>query len=487
MKLIELLRWLPGRSDSSGIPDLDITGIEEDSRKVHPGYLFVARSGTKTDGTQFLADAHRNGAVAAIVAARVPDCPLTQVVVTDPSAALSPLACGFYGNPSHDLKVMAITGTNGKTTSAYLIQQILAYHGIHCGMIGTVQIDNGKTRINSEMTTPSPVDVARIMAEMRDNGCKGCAIEVSSHSLHQGRVGAIRFAAGAFTNLTGDHLDYHETMDNYAEAKARLFAMLPPESAAIINSRDAYGDRMIHSTAAAIRRFGIEQRSDYRAADVRISAQGTRFTMYTPRGSAMVQMKLVGMHNVENALTAAASVAEAFGLSAHQIAQALALAPGAPGRLQVVDTGQKFAVLVDYAHTDDALRNVLTALRPLTRGKLRVLFGCGGDRDRTKRPRMAKIAQELADALYITSDNPRTEDPQQIINEILTGLAHPSTVPLHVQPDRRQAIAKAIGDASDGDVVLLAGKGHEDYQIIGKTKHHFDDVEEALKVLKCSH
>lgn len=487
MKLIELLRWLPERIDSSAVPDLDITGVEEDSRKVRPGYLFVARSGTKTDGTRFLADAHRNGAVAAIVAARVADCPLTQIVVADPSVTVSPLACGFYGDPSRDLKVMAITGTNGKTTSAYLIQQILAFHGIHCGLIGTVQIDNGKIRINSEMTTPSPVDVARIMAEMRDNGCKGCAIEVSSHSLHQGRVGAIRFATGAFTNLTGDHLDYHKTMDNYAGAKALLFAMLPAEAAAIINSRDEYGDRMTRDTVAHIRRFGIEQRSDYRATEVRISAQGTHFTMYTPRGSTPVQMRLVGMHNVENALTAAASVAEAFGLSAIQIAQALAEAPGAPGRLQVVDAGQKFAVLVDYAHTDDALRNVLTALRPLTKGKLRVVFGCGGDRDRTKRPRMAKVAQQLADALYITSDNPRTEDPHAIISEITAGLSTSATVPVHVDPDRRQAIAKAINDASTGDVVLLAGKGHEDYQIIGKTKHHFDDVEEALKVLKCSH
>lgn len=487
MKLIELLRWLPEQASLPAAPDLEITGVEEDSRKVRPGHLFVARSGTKTDGTRFLADAHRNGAVAAVVRARVADCPLAQIVVADPSLTLSPLACGFYGDPSRDLKVMAITGTNGKTTSAYLIQQILSFHGIRCGLIGTVEIDNGKTRISSEMTTPSPVDVARIMAEMRDNGCKGCAIEVSSHSLHQKRVGAIRFATGAFTNLTGDHLDYHEKMDNYAAAKAMLFEMLPRESAAIVNARGKYGDRMIRDTAAAIRRFGIERRSDYRATEVRISTEGTHFTMYTPRGSAVVQMKLVGMHNVENALTAAASVAEAFGLSVHQIADALAEAPGAPGRLQVVDAGQKFAVLVDYAHTDDALRNVLTALRPLTKGKLRVVFGCGGDRDRTKRPRMAKVAQKLADAVYITSDNPRTEDPQQIINEILTGLKRSSAVPVHVEPDRREAIAKAIGDACDGDVVLLAGKGHEDYQIIGETKHHFDDVEEALKVLKCSH
>ena len=487
MKLIELLRWLPGRSDSSGIPDLDITGIEEDSRKVHPGYLFVARSGTKTDGTRFLADAHRNGAVAAIVAARVPDCPLVQIVVTDPSAALSPLACGFYGDPSRDLKVMAITGTNGKTTSAYLIQQILASHGIRCGMIGTVEIDNGRCRIISEMTTPSPVDVARIMAEMRENGCKGCAIEVSSHSLHQGRVGAIRFATGAFTNLTGDHLDYHGTTDNYAAAKAMLFEMLPRESTAIVNARDAYSPRMTRDTVARTVRFSTVQKTDYAVTDVKVSAQGTTFIMHTPTGIAAVTMKLVGLHNVENALTAAASVAEAFGLSAVQIAQGLAGATGAPGRLQVIDAGQNFAVLVDYDHTDDALKNVLSALRPLTQGKLRVVFGCGGDRDRTKRPRMARVAQRMADALYITSDNPRTEDPKAIIQGIIDGLDPASTIPLCIEPDRRLAIAKAIDDASDGDVVLLAGKGHEDYQIIGTTKHHFNDVEEALKVLKCSH
>lgn len=482
MKLAELLKSVAGVQDA--IPDLDITAIAEDSRKIAPGALFIARAGTATDGAKFLADAASRGAAAAVVASRSDCCPLPQVVVSDPASAISPIADTFYGHPSEALRVIAITGTNGKTTSTYLIRDILRAAGIRCGLIGTVQIDDGTACTEATMTTPSPIDVSHLLARMRDNGCGACAIEVSSHALDQGRVGAIRFAAGAFTNLTGDHLDYHKTMDAYAAAKAKLFEMLPVSAAAVVNARDAASPRIVRDTKARVRRFGIQRESEYRADDIRVTAEGTTFTLQTPRGSAPVRMLMIGRHNVENALTAVASVAEVFDIPLATIAEALSHTSGAPGRLQRVQAGQPFAVLVDYAHTDDALANVLSALRPLTPGQLRVLFGCGGDRDGTKRPRMARIAQQLADVVYVTSDNPRTEDPSKIINEILVGFEQPSSKPIYVEPDRRSAIARVLHEAKPGDVVLLAGKGHENYQILGTTKHHFDDVEESMKVLK---
>ena len=480
MKLAQLLKSVPGiRSD---VPDLDIAGIQEDSRKVRPGELFIARSGTVTDGSDYVRDAQSAGAAAAIVSSPVASATgIAQIVVDDPSAAISLIAHAFYNHPAEALKVIGITGTNGKTTTAYLIRDILRTIGVKCGMIGTVEIDDGNTIAQASMTTPSPIEVAAMLASMRDNGCGACAIEVSSHALDQKRVGAIRFAAGAFTNLTGDHLDYHKTMDAYASAKARLFEMLPASAAAIVNARDAAASRMVQATEARVRRFGIDQPADYRATDVVVSALGTDFTLHTPGGAALVKMKLIGRHNVENALTAAACVAETFSLTAEQIAKGLTDTPGAPGRLQVVDLGQPFSVLVDYAHTDDALVNVLTALRPLTRNKLRVVFGCGGDRDASKRPRMARVAEQLADAVYVTSDNPRTEDPERIIAAVCAGFLK---TPCCVEPDRRSAIAKAIADAAPGDVVLIAGKGHENYQIVGKMKHHFDDVEEASTAIK---
>ena len=480
MKLAQLLKSVPGiRSD---VPDLEIAGVQEDSRKVRPGELFIARSGTMADGSDYVRDAQSAGAAAAIVASPVASATqIAQIVVDDPSAAISLIAHAYYNHPAESLKVIGITGTNGKTTTAYLIRDILRTVGVKCGMIGTVEIDNGNTIAQASMTTPSPIEVAALLASMRDNGCAACAIEVSSHALDQKRVGAIRFAAGAFTNLTGDHLDYHKTMDAYASAKARLFEMLPASAAAIVNARDAAASRMVQATQARIRRFGIDQVADYRATDVIVSALGTDFVLHTPSGSAAVKMKLIGRHNVENALTAAACVAETFSLTAEQIAAGLANTPGAPGRLQVVDLGQPFSVLVDYAHTDDALVNVLTALRPLTSNKLRVVFGCGGDRDPSKRPRMARVAEQLADAVYVTSDNPRTEDAEKIIAAVCTGF---SRKPYCVELERRNAIARAIADAAPGDVVLIAGKGHENYQIVGKIKQHFDDIEEACKVLK---
>jgi UDP-N-acetylmuramoyl-L-alanyl-D-glutamate--2,6-diaminopimelate ligase len=272
-------------------------------------------------------------------------------------------------------------------------------------------------------------------------------------------------------------------MDNYAAAKAKLFEMLHADAVACVNTDDENAGRMIERCAARVIRFGMGKGADYRARDIAVTSNGSNFVLVTPDGKAEVRMQLIGRHNIENALCAAALVGEAFGLTVHQIASGLRDAQGAPGRLQAVRSGQPFAVLVDYAHSDDALENVLSALKPLTRGKLRVLFGCGGDRDRSKRPRMARTAQRLADVIYVTSDNPRTENPQAILDEIVSGLSADSGKSVVVDPDRRAMIQRIIADAEENDVVLLAGKGHENYQIIGKTKHHFDDVEEATRAL----
>jgi UDP-N-acetylmuramoyl-L-alanyl-D-glutamate--2,6-diaminopimelate ligase len=501
MLLHTLLRLFDPNLPLDRIPDLDIGGVCEDSRRVQRGDLFIARSGTRTDGRQFIADAAARGAVAVVVERRLEDCPLPHIVVPDAARAVSVLANIFHGQPSHALAVLGVTGTNGKTTTAYLVRHLLASAARRCGMIGTVQIDDGVQSCEAEMTTPGAVDIARLLATMRQSGCAACAMEVSSHALDQHRVSGVRFAAAAFTNLSGDHLDYHKTMENYAAAKARLFAALEPSAVAVVNAHDPASQRMLRDSRARTVRFAIDEPADYRAADVEVTADGSRFTIHMPQGSAPVRMRFIGRHNILNALAAAALVAETFGLTAEHIAQALAEAVSAPGRLQPVRCGQPFAVFVDYAHTDDGLENVLKALRPLTRQKLRVVFGCGGDRDRGKRPRMAAVAERLADVLYLTSDNPRTEDPHRILDEIVAGLSADVELagaarPLgaasrtdrprkcaFVEPDRRRAIERALMDATEGDVVLLAGKGHENYQIIGTQKHHFDDVEEATRVL----
>jgi len=485
MLLHDLLWQFDPSLELQNIPNLTLTGLAEDSRRVTSGNLFIARGSFSSgkDGRTFLTDAASRGAAAAIVPAGTINCPLPAVGVADPASAASILAHLFYGQPSQSLKVLAVTGTNGKTTTTYLIRHLLQKFDLRCGMIGTVQNDDGNSCVESTLTTPSAIDIAEFMSAMRRNGCAACAIETSSHALHQSRVAGVRFAAAAFTNLTGDHLDYHRDMESYAAAKARLFESLDESAIAVVNATDEWSKRMIRDCRARVVRFGFNRGADYRAQDIAVTSHGTHFILTTPDGQAEVSMNLIGKHNIENALTAAAMIGETFGFSAQQIAAALADAQGAPGRLQSVRTGQPFAVLVDYAHTDDALENVLSALRPLTRGSLRLLFGCGGDRDKTKRPRMAKTAENLADVVYVTSDNPRTENPGDIIDQILAGFSRAGRKNVIVEPDRRAAIARVLADAQPSDVVLLAGKGHENYQLIGTTKHHFDDVEEATRLL----
>lgn len=479
MRLHSLLRRADPERDLTAIPDLPVSGIQDDSRRVHNGDLFVARPGTQADGAQFALDAQRRGAIAVVCEANIPALSIPQIVVPSAAEAVSRMAQALVGDPSHFLKVLGVTGTNGKTTTTYLIRHILNHVQQKCGMIGTVEIDDGQSQVESDMTTPGAVRVAQLLATMRLNHCRACAIETSSHALDQSRTAGVRYAGAGFTNLTGDHLDYHRTLDAYASAKAKLFEQLEPDAVACVNVDDPYHVRMIDQCDARVVTFGIRSEADYRAVDYAITAQGTTYVLNAPDGKTEISLKLIGRHNIENSLCAIALCCEVFGLTIHQAAAALRTARGAPGRLEPVTLGQPFAVLVDYAHTDDALKNVLLALRPLTRGKLRVIFGCGGDRDRTKRPRMAKVAEQLADVIYVTSDNPRTEDSRAILGEIMTGFSIESRKSIHVDPDRQATIERAIADAGAGDVVLIAGKGHENYQIIGTTKHHFDDVEAA--------
>jgi UDP-N-acetylmuramoyl-L-alanyl-D-glutamate--2,6-diaminopimelate ligase len=489
MLLHTLLKQYNPKGSLTGVPNVEVTGVREDSRQEKPGDLFVARPGKQADGLQFVADAKARGAVAVVSQTPLPKgqsgVGLPQVAVADAGAAASVLANLFHGNPAEKVRTLAVTGTNGKTTTTYLIRHLLnKAAAVRCGLIGTVEIDDGRTRREASMTTPAATEIADLLAAMRDKGCRACAIETSSHALDQGRVAGVPFAGAAFTNLTGDHLDYHRTMENYAAAKARLFASLDPSAVAVVNAADKWYPRMLAECQARVLRFGFSKQTDYAARDASYTAQGTTFTLHTPDGKAEVNMPLVGKHNVENALAAAALVGEVFGLSVNQLAAGLKDAHGAPGRLQAVRAGQPFAVLVDYAHTDDALDNVLSALRPLTHGKLRVVFGCGGDRDPFKRPLRARTAEKWADAIYVTSDNPRKEKPEAILEEIRSGFTQDGLDRAVVEADRRKAIELALFEAKPQDVVLIAGKGHENYQIIGEEKHHFDDVEEASRVLR---
>jgi UDP-N-acetylmuramoyl-L-alanyl-D-glutamate--2,6-diaminopimelate ligase len=483
MLLFDLLRSLAARPDLSGVPNVQITGVKEDSRLVQPGNLFVARPGTRTDGAQFLADAAAKGAVAAIVAAHVENSPLPQIVIPRIAPVASILASTLHGRPDRSVRAIGITGTNGKTTTAYLLRHILASAGVRCGLIGTVENDDGRVVREANLTTPGACDIADLLASMRENGCRACAMEVSSHALDQDRAAGVNFAGAIFTNLTGDHIDYHLTKENYVAAKAKLFSSLDRDAVAAVNCASPWWNRMVQNCNARVVRFGLTDGCDYRATDTKTSAYGTHFVLNTPDGVTEVAMPMIGRHNIENALGAAVIAGELFGLTVHQIAMGLKDAVGAPGRLQPVRCDQPFAVFVDYAHTDDGLDNVLRSLRPVTKGKLRVMFGCGGDRDRTKRPRMAAIAEKLADAIYITSDNPRTEQPAEIVKEIVQGLSPAARKSAVIEPDRHKAIQRIIADAQPGDVVLLAGKGHENYQIVGTERRHFDDVEEAKNAI----
>jgi UDP-N-acetylmuramoyl-L-alanyl-D-glutamate--2,6-diaminopimelate ligase len=448
-----------------------ISDVTTDSRAVAQGTLFCAIRGTTGDGHAFLADVARAGAPAALVLDTDLSLPIPQVRVRDDRLAAAYAAAEVFRDPWNDLTLVGVTGTNGKTTSAAILRHLLSAEGpaASIGTLGAVGAD-GKVIPGTEgLTTPGPVELARWLARLRDDGVKGVAMEVSSHALHQGRAAAARFDAALFTNLSRDHLDYHGTLEEYRASKLRLVELLKPGAAAVLNADDpAWEDVAAPRTV----RFGIDGDADVRAEGLALVAGGTRFTLRTPDGSSVVDLPLYGSYNVANALGAAAAL-WSLGWEAGRIAAGLATLPQVPGRLEHVPTPEGTpTLLIDYAHTPDALERAIAAVRPLVAGRLIVLFGAGGDRDRGKRPEMGRVAAEGADFSVVTSDNPRTEDPATIADDIESGMGN---APRHRVLDRRAAIRWAIENATPQDVVLLAGKGHETYQIWGTEKRSFDE------------
>jgi UDP-N-acetylmuramoyl-L-alanyl-D-glutamate--2,6-diaminopimelate ligase len=493
MKLSSVIQGTGARGDLGADPD--VAAVTSDSRAVEPGVLFFAVAGTRADGHDFAAEAARRGAVA-VVAERPVACPPAPVLLAPSSRrALALAAANLAGRPGDALRLAAVTGTNGKTTVTYLVEACLREAGLPAGVLGTVTHRWPGVERPASHTTPDATVVQGLLAEMRRAGARAAVMEVSSHALDQERVAGLRFAAAGFTNLTRDHLDYHGTMEAYFAAKRRLFhEHLAPDGVAVVNARDPFGARLAAELGPGRRawRYGVRAEDELRAAAVTAGLDGIAARVTTPAGELALRSPLVGAHNLEN-LLCAVGLALALGVDLPAIGRALAASRGAPGRLERVD-GRGVAVFVDYAHTDDALSRALEALRAAGPRRLLCVFGCGGDRDRGKRPLMGEVAARGADVAVVTSDNPRTEDPEAIIAEILPGLeragarrrsieAAAEGAGYLVEPDRRQAIRLAVALARAGDAVLVAGKGHEDYQIVGTEKRHFSDREEAVSAL----
>jgi UDP-N-acetylmuramoyl-L-alanyl-D-glutamate--2,6-diaminopimelate ligase len=469
----------PARDLPQPARDLDITGLAYDDRLVEPGMLFFCVRGFTRDGHDFAPQALERGA-AALVVERHLDLGAPQIQVADVRQAMAPAAARFYGDPTARLQTVGVTGTNGKTTTAFLIRAIMEAAGKPTGLLGTVKSVIGGIEHEVARTTPEAIDLQRTFREMLDAGDRACSMEVSSHALALHRADAIHFAAAIFTNLTQDHLDFHESMEDYYAAKRRLFVGARP-AIAVINVDDAYGARLAGEVGDAVT-FALDAPADYRATDVHTGLSGSRFTVTGADGEIELSSPLPGLFNVYNVLGSFAATVQ-LGVPPQTAAAAIATAASVPGRFEPIDEGQDFAVLVDYAHTPDSLENVLEAARAITSGRLHVVFGCGGDRDRGKRPLMGEIASRLADRVMVTSDNPRSEDPEAIIEEILAG-AGPE---VDHNPDRREAIARTIADARGGDVVVIAGKGHEQGQeLAGGRKLPFDDVTVAREILRAT-
>ena len=460
-------------------PDVVVTSLTFDNRLARPGALFFCVPGFTRDGHDFAPDAVARGAVALVVQ-RPLGLDVPEVVVDDVRAAMAAVAARFYGDPTARLKVAGITGTNGKTTTAFLTRALLEGAGMSCGLLGTVKSVVGGVEHPVVRTTPEAIDLQRTFREMLDAGDVACAMEISSHALELRRADAIHVAAAVFTNLTQDHLDFHPTMEAYFQAKRRLFAS-PLTVVRIANADDAYGRRLIEEFDCLT--FAIDADADYRAVDVRTDGTGSDFVAVTPDGSFPARVPLPGRFNVLNALGAWAS-ARALGAPADGLPASLATAATAPGRFQPIEAGQPFDVIVDYAHKPDALEQVLLAARDMASGRLIVVVGAGGDRDRGKRPRMGEIAARLADVALITSDNPRSEPPEAIIDEVVAGIPESPHAVVERDADRRATIFHAIGLARPGDVVVIAGKGHEQGQEFENgRKEPFDDAEVAREAI----
>lgn len=464
--------------------DFEVQGISCNSKEVSENFIFVAIKGTREDGAKFIKEAAARGArlVVTQLPADTSGLPrnLTLIAVKDARRALADLAAEFYAYPSSRIKVVGVTGTNGKTTITYLLEALLKKAGNSPAVIGTVNYRFKNKIIPSKNTTPGPIQLQALLAEMAREGLDFALMEVSSHALDQQRAGGVDFHSAIFTNLTQDHLDYHRDMESYFRAKAKLFENLKPSSFAVLNYDDAYARRLKSLTRARVISYGIEEKADLGARILSFDCRGTRFLLSFPQGEIEINTALIGRHNIYNLLAAAAWGYQA-GISVQVIKSALGALYLVPGRLERIDGTNSFSVFVDYAHTQDALKNTITALRQLCQKKIIVVFGCGGERDKTKRPKMGEVAAQLSDYAIITSDNPRSEEPQAIIKDIEKGIASKNYC---IIPERREAIRKSLALAREGDIVLIAGKGHEDYQILKDRRIHFDDREVVRECLR---
>jgi UDP-N-acetylmuramoyl-L-alanyl-D-glutamate--2,6-diaminopimelate ligase len=463
------------------------TAVTHDSRRVGSGAIFVALVGLKTNGAVFAPQAIAAGASAIVAESPAPsDAGVPWIVVNDARLALAWLSAEFFGHPSREMSVVGITGTNGKTTTSFLLSAILDAAGIPCGLMGTVTYRIGDRAFDATRTTPEAPDLHGFMRDMVSGGCGACAMEVTSHALALRRVDGIQFAAAVFTNLTRDHLDFHTDMEDYFAAKRRLFEMLPADAPALINLDDPRGPSLVETVTRPVT-YGINKSADVSPGPLSFSLRGLDFEIRAPRGTVHVRSTLVGKPNVYNILAAVGTALE-LGVPIEAVEEGLQRLPGVPGRFEVVSSAaDDITVVVDYAHTDDALRNLLETARPMATRRLITVFGAGGDRDRTKRPLMGMVAARLSDLVVITSDNPRSEDPERIIEEVRRGAdaeTRQSNASIVTEVDRREAILQAVGGAGSGDVVLIAGKGHEKYQEIGARRLAFDDIEVAREALE---
>lgn len=470
MKLQDLLKGV-AVLESTAAPDTEINEVRYDSRAVRPGDLFVAIRGYATDGHQYIGKALEQGA-AAIVCEEAP-AGAPAVVVENARRALAEIAANRFGHPADSMVMLGVTGTNGKTTTTYLVKHMLEDAGHKVGLIGTNQNLIGDEVVETERTTPESYELHALFARMRDAGCTHVIMEVSSHSLVLDRVHGIHFAVGAFTNLTQDHLDFHKTMEEYRRAKALLFTI---SDKGVINLDDPAAGAMLADAKCPCLTFSCEKdAADLTAKNLKLHADGVEFVAATKGDLARVKLPIPGHFSAENALTALGIVLQ-LGMPLADAAKSLATATGVKGRVEVVPTDTDYTVLIDYAHSPDGVENVLRAVRGFARGRVVALFGCGGDRDRTKRPKMGKIAADLADFCIVTSDNPRTEDPKAIIDDILEGMKGTKT-PMQVIVDRPEAIHWALAHAKKDDIIVLMGKGHETYQEVNHVKHHMDERE----------
>jgi len=489
MTLRELFETLP-RATVSGPLDGEVSAVTSDSRRVEAGGVFVAVRGHEADGHRFIADAWNRGA-AAVVAEQAPEeedvSKGTWAHVPDTREALAALADLFFGRPSRDLKLIGVTGTNGKTTTAFLVHHVMSELWFRAGMLGTIRTEDGAERLPTERTTPDPVELQELLARMLSNGCRGAVMEVSSHGIDQHRVASVAFDVAVFTNLSQDHLDYHGTLAKYFAAKRRWFESLADEPlgkkpVAVINLDDRRGVELAGELDGrmAVLGYGFGMKCDFRAEAVRQSPEGTQFALNVKGKSYLVRTPLIGRFNVYNTMAAIAA-ASSLGLRPREVVHAMADAPQVPGRMELVGQREGLSVFVDYAHTPDALDNVCRTLRELEPRRLITVFGCGGDRDQEKRPLMAAVAARHSDLCILTSDNPRSEDPEAILDQVERGVGECPHVRI---TERAEAIRKAVEVAGRGDIVLVAGKGHETYQQFSDRTIDFDDRREAARALR---